>query len=351
MTGLKIGYSPLSTNMKSAGDRRRLVFWAEARGHSIVTDLTKKVDLLVVSENSDFNSPAFNQERIPIIFDLIDAYLSPLNRTDDLARGVAKKITGQISGRIKPFSHHVRDFCKKSNAVICSSVEQQEVIHNYNQNTHVILDIHEEIPMSNFSSGHRKLFQSQHILWEGLPATVPGVGQISSVLSNLAETFDLHLDFITNESYFKYMNKFLERDTLKLVKSNLAGLANQINIFPWSPENLVACAQASSLAIIPINLSIPMQRLKPENRLLIMWRLGLPCLASASPAYSRVSRLAGTDAVCYDLDEWKLKSARILTDRAYARLQVTNGQNYLHENHSQSIILNKWDRAIESVMR
>ena len=235
--------------------------------------------------------------------------------------------------------------------MVCSSVEQQEVIRKYNQNTHVILDIHEEIPMNKFSSEHRELFQSHHILWEGLPATVPGVRQISSVLSNLTETFNLQLDFITNERYFQYMNKFMERETLKLLESNLAGLAKQINVVPWSPENLVACAQVSSLAIIPINLSIPMQRLKPENRLLIMWRLGLPCLTSASPAYSRVALHAGTDVVCNDLEEWKLKSARILNDRDYAKLQVTNGQNYLHENHSQSIILNKWDRVIESVMR
>jgi hypothetical protein len=351
MTGLKIGYSPLSTNMNSAGDRRRLVLWAEARGHSIVTDLSKKVDLLVVSENSDFNSPAFNQERIPILFDLVDAYLSPLNSFDDLARGVAKKLTGQISGSIKPFSHHVRDFCKKSNAVICSSVEQKEVIRKYNQNTHVILDNHEEIPMNNFSLKPRKPSRSQRILWEGLPATVPGVGQISSVLSNLAETFNLQLDFVTDEKYFQYMNRFLERETLKLLKSNLDGLADQINVVPWSPENLVKRAQVSSLAIIPINLSVPMQRLKPENRLLIMWRLGLPCLASASPAYSRVALLAGTDVVCNDLEEWKIKSTRILADRDYAKQQVTNGQNYLRENHSQSIILNKWDRAVESVMR
>jgi hypothetical protein len=147
------------------------------------------------------------------------------------------------------------------------------------------------------------------------------------------------------------MNRFLERETLKLLKSNLDGLADQINVVPWSPENLVKRAQVSSLAIIPINLSVPMQRLKPENRLLIMWRLGLPCLASASPAYSRVALLAGTDVVCNDLEEWKIKSTRILADRDYAKQQVTNGQNYLRENHSQSIILNKWDRAVESVMR
>ena len=128
MSKLKIGYWPLSQTLNSAGDRRRLIFWAKARGHSIITDLNQSVDVIVASENSDFNSSHFAQGKTPVIFDLIDAYLSPLNPYDDLARGIAKKLSGQISGGVKPFSHHVRDFCVSSAAVICSSAEQEEVI-------------------------------------------------------------------------------------------------------------------------------------------------------------------------------------------------------------------------------
>ena len=93
---LRIGYWPLSQTLLAAGDRRRLIFWANARGHEIVRDLHQKVDVIVASENSDFNSPYFNQKSTPIIFDLIDAYLSPLNPYDDFARGLAKRLSGQI---------------------------------------------------------------------------------------------------------------------------------------------------------------------------------------------------------------------------------------------------------------
>ena len=124
MRKLKIGYWPLSENLKSAGDRRRVVFWAQARGHEIVTDLRQNVDVIIASEKSDFNSLVFANPKAPIIFDLIDAYLSPLNSYDDLARGVAKRLSGQISGEVKPFSHHAKDFCLSVDAVICSSIEQ-----------------------------------------------------------------------------------------------------------------------------------------------------------------------------------------------------------------------------------
>ena len=85
MKKLKIGYWPLSRDLKSAGDRRRVVFWAQARGHEIITDLSRTVDVIVASENTDLNSSILSKKKSPIIFDLVDAYLSPLNDFDDLA--------------------------------------------------------------------------------------------------------------------------------------------------------------------------------------------------------------------------------------------------------------------------
>ena len=263
MRKLKVGYWPLSPTFASAGDRRRLVFWAQARGHTIVTDLSQSVDVIVASENSDFNSPYFDQNEVPIIFDLIDAYLSPLNTRDDFVRGLAKRITGHLSGGVKPFSHHVRDFCINANAVICSSSEQEEIIRLYNTNTHVILDSHEEIPFTDPPNPHTSISDKHRILWEGQPATIRGVKIISPVLSNLSKTTSLKLDFVTDEKYFQFLNKYIERSTLGLLERDLGKLMDYVNIIPWSPKNLVECANASSIAMIPIDLSVPMQRLKP----------------------------------------------------------------------------------------
>jgi len=93
-----------------------------------------------------------------------------------------------------------------------------------------------------------------------------------------------------------------------------------------------------------------MQRLKPENRLLIMWRLGLPCLTSPSPAYIRVSRQAEVSAVCNSLEEWLMNFERLLNDPVFAYNEVIAGQNYLRENHNQAILLKKWDAAFDSVI-
>jgi len=350
MRKLNIGYWPLSPTFTSAGDRRRLIFWARARGHTIVTDLNQSVDVIVASENSDFNSPYFFRKQIPIIFDLVDAYLSPLNSSDDLIRGIAKRITGQIGGGIKPFSQHIMDFCLNSSAVICSSVEQEEVISSYNTNTHVILDSHDEIPFISPPKPGVSISKEHRILWEGQPATIGGIKNISPVLLELSKTISLSLDFVTDEKYYQFLNKYIQRRTLNLLKKDIRQIINLVNVIPWSPENLLECARVSNVAMIPIDLSVPMQKLKPENRLLIMWRLGLPCLTSPSPAYTRVAHKAGVDTICETPQEWLAKFKGLLENPTFAYQEVLRGQNYLSEMHNREALLIKWDRAIESVV-
>ena len=350
MRQFKVGYQPLSSTLTAAGDRRRLLFWAKNRGHEIVIDLTQKVDVIVASENSDFESNLFTQKGVPVVFDLVDAYLSPLNPWDDFARGLAKKLSGQISGSVKPFSHHVRNFCMSSNAVICSSPEQEAVIKPFNPNTHVILDSHDEIPLIDPKLARSTSSNGSHILWEGQPATIRGVQQIRSTLFQLSKESDVHFDFVTDEKYFQLLGKYFEMNTLRLLKKDLGLIIDRVKIVPWTPDSLVASAKKSAISMIPIDLTVPMQKLKPENRLLIMWRLGLPCLTSPSPAYTRVAHKAGVNAVCKTPDAWLKNFKTLINDPSFAHEEILRGQNYLREHHNRIDLLKKWDNAMASVM-
>ena len=137
---------------------------------------------------------------------------------------------------------------------------------------------------------------------------------------------------------------------MRLLKRDLSQVFDRARIVPWTSENLVSSAQKSAIAMIPIDLAIPMQKLKPENRLLIMWRLGLPCLTSPSPAYTRVSREAGVRAACDSPEVWLESFNNLLNDPIFANEEILRGQNYLREHHNRTDLLNKWDRAVESVM-
>jgi hypothetical protein len=350
MRKLKVGYWPLSADLSAPGDRRRVAFWAAARGHEIVLDISKNVDVIIASEKSDFNSALFSRARAPVIFDLIDAYMCPLNEVEDFGRGLAKKITSQISGPIKPFSGHVKDFCTRVTAVVCSSQEQEEIIGGYNQNTHVILDSHEEFPLIEFSRRERTKLSESRIFWEGQPATIRGVKQISPILSRLEVTNPLAIDFVTDPKYFQFLGRYLQRDTKRLIQGDLNEFNNKVSFINWSVENVCNSALRSDIAMIPIDLSVPMQRLKPENRLLIMWRLGLPCLTSASPAYIRVSDKANVTSACVHSTDWLENFRRLIEDRHFASEEVLRGQSYIRENHNREVLLKKWDSVVEAAL-
>lgn len=347
MKKLKIGYFPLSSDLSAPGDRRRLVFWAKSRGHTIILNEDKGVDVVFLSEKADLG--AFSRDKVspPIILDLVDAYLAPVNSMEDLARGVSKYVSGDIAGFPRKFTRIVEKICERSSAVICSSPEQRELILPYSNNVHVILDSHAEFPTLPPRKPNKH--ESPHLLWEGMPATIRGISQVVEAISESKLKNLVDLEFVTDLSYFVFHGKYFERDTQSLISKLLKNSEVQSALKPWSNKNLITAAQRASLGVIPINLEHPLQFFKPENRLLIMWRLGLPCLTSASPAYSRVSSLAGVNACCDSVSDWVEKIELINSSLEFAHENAILGQDYVKNFHNSDILLEKWDQAFASV--
>lgn len=349
MKKLRIGYVPNSKALNAPGDRRRIIFWAKERGHEVVTDLEEKYDVLVLSERSDLRFFVKSKHKAPIIFDLVDGYLARENLAKDWFRGSSKVVTRQLSGMPRPFTHFVQDMCVTSSAVICSSPEQSELITKYSNNVHTILDSHDEIPLLEYRGRKSKLDNSNFLLWEGLPVTLGGIKTINSALIQENSTHGTGIKFVTNQEYFRLLGQFFPSSTAKLLSKLLGPMARDTELIPWSVENLVSSAKLSNAAIIPILLPNKLQYLKPENRLLIMWRLGLPTITSATPSYTRVSNISGSNIVCESDSEW-VERLNLLHNQDYAEDLVRRGQDYLKNYHSKELLLLKWDRAIESVL-
>ena len=75
MSKLKIAYSPQSADLKHPADRRRIVYWANQRGHELTTDLEAKVDVIVLSARADITAWTRKQVRPPVVLDIGDGYL------------------------------------------------------------------------------------------------------------------------------------------------------------------------------------------------------------------------------------------------------------------------------------
>ena len=347
MKKLKVGYFSLSPNLSHPGDRRRVVFWAHLRGHELIINPTEQVDVVLVSENADMQSVTKNSRGTPIVLDLIDGYLAKEPLLKDYARGFSKVIAGQLHGVPKRFTKYISESCHKADAVICSTPEQGLTIKNYCSNVHIILDSHDELPLIPFQLNRNR--NSYQIMWEGMPYTLAGIGQARSIFTKASTASPPILKVVSDLHYFRLLNKFGEMKTAKLLAREIESSMTSETLVPWSIDSLISVARQSSLAIIPINLSSPLQFLKPENRLLIMWRLGLPTLTSATPAYSRVAMQVNVDVVCRNSSDWWNKSNSLLNNAELSAEVVAQGQSYLKDFHNTDLLLEKWDAAIGSV--
>ena len=345
----KIGYVPNSGDLGHPADRRRIVYWARKRGHEITLDLSTNHDVIVLSGRADLTKWSELDVRPPLILDLVDGYLGDELFWRDWLRGAGKVLTGQNSGRIRPFRKIVGEACQLAQAVICETSEQKETILPFCTNTHAILDFHEEFPMLPF----RPETQSDKfpsLMWEGLPFTAKGLLQLEKAFTEISRSYPISLEMVTDLLYPLFLGRYFKQDTRKIMQRVPEILGKQFRITEWKIEAVVDAAQRSHLAVLPLDPSGTLNPLKAENRLLMMWRIGLPTLVSPSLAYTRVMQATEIDGVCHSPEEWKEKILVLMNSVKLREEWVNRGQQYIRDTHSEEHVMSAWDNLIDSVI-
>ena len=349
MSRLKIGYVPNSDDLGHPADRRRIAYWARKRGHEIILDLTTNCDVLVLSGRADLTKWSTLESRPPLILDLVDGYLGDELFWRDWVRGAGKVLTGHNSGTVRPFRKIVGEACQLAQAVICETIEQKETIIPYCANTHTILDFHEEFPMLPFRPESKsKNFPA--LMWEGLPFTAKGLLQLEEAFIEISESHQISLEMVTDRLYPLFLGKYFKQNTQKILQKIPHILGNQFRISEWNIEAVIEAAQRSHMAVLPLDPSGTLNPLKAENRLLMMWRIGLPTLVSPSFAYTRVMQATGIDGVCHTPQDWKVNISQLMNSVELRKEWVERGQQYIRETHSEEIVLNAWDDLFDSVL-
>lgn len=348
MASLKIGYVSQSHNLQHPADRRRLLYWAQKRGHEVILDLNQKTDVTVLSGRADFAFWSKKKNAGPIILDLIDGYLGDEKPLKDWARGVGKVLVGQVGGRPRPYREIIAEVCTVASAVICASPEQRETIFPYCKNTHAIMDFHEEFP--TLTKQDKRSLLGTTLMWEGFPFTAKGLLLLESSLSEITKNYSLGLHLVTDLRYPRLLGRYFYSDTLKILKNMPEILGSNLNVSEWSVDQVIRTARESDISVLPLDPSGSLNPLKPEGRLLIMWRLGLPCLVSPTLAYERVMKLAGINGICVTSDEWKQKLLELIDSEDLRTEMVERGQQYIRDNHSETMTLGLWDSLFESVL-
>ena len=344
-TWSEIGYVPHGPRLERPFDRRRFPCYAKMRGLSFrsVTDW-KDHDIIVLSPSADVTRWVDAPSDRRIVVDLPDSYLDERRGVRRSFRGLAKWAVGESRRPTLNYGRAMERLLERADAVVCSTDEQVLNISKHSANVHPILDLHSEIKVRRpMTSGGVGL----DIIWEGLAVTLPAIQQILPALKSLSSRYELRLHLVTDLRYKRYMNRF----HTCLTEDFVANWGIDVRLHQWSLDTLSEVADRCDIAVVPVDLSDPMAAGKPENRMRIFWRLGLPVVASASSAHTRAASLAGIDGqvLCTTSDDWKRALER-LHERPDERLAIAEaGQATALSAYSDESLACRWDLLLESL--
>jgi hypothetical protein len=342
---LRVGFVPYSPSLQMPGDRRRFASYAQQRGIRFeLADPRERYDVVVLSERADI-SVWCDYAKGKIVYDLIDSYLAiPRSDLKGQLRGLAKFITRQHR---RPRLNHwraIEAMCRRADAVVCTTAEQKCDIEKFCSNVRIILDNHSAVTRrvkTDYRVG--KVFQ---LVWEGLPATLDSLWLIRDALHAFGRQHAFALQVVTDPFYYRYLGRYGRRNTLDIVR----GLGTQVTLHEWNETTCADIICGADAAIIPLDLRNPFAAGKPENKLLLFWRMGMPAVVSASPAYARAMAGAGLDTACTTGDDWCRALESLVTQESARAGAGRRGRAYADAHFSAAQWLARWDAMFESIL-
>ena len=342
-------YESYSKDLSQIADRRRVGLWINRRDYEIVGIDGKTLDIQVITPLTDpFLLRKLKPDTI-VVLDIVDGYLvekPPFAK--DYARYFLRSSKISALKHPKKFSESLRDVCTKVDLIVVASEEQANIARAFNENIAIIRDSHDELggPMPIKKIEKHANFE---IFWEGLGFTISHFREAAIELEEFLLRTNSTLNLVTNETFPRFAGKFGKTQSRALIKDIFGPASKHVRIHPWSQEKVIEVARKCDFGIIPILESDDFGRLKPENKLLIYWRLGLQTLFSDTPSYVRLSEELGVTNYSVRSGEWDEKLGEIIRAEGYMNGNITKVEDYLSRFHSQEVILDLWKKALQSV--
>ncbi len=343
-SGPRIGYVPYSQNLSKPGDRRRFAYYADKRGIQFeIADPEKDYDLVVLSSIADI-SVWRHYPNAKLVYDLIDSYLAiPRTSLKGQLRGLFKFLSRQ--SRYLQLNHWdaIGAMCKRADAVICSTAEQRSDISKFCSNVHIILDTHTGVARK--VKVDYRAAPPFRLVWEGLPQTLGSLKMIRSVVERLRDQYPIEMHIVTDRECRRYLGQYGRADTIETARR----IFPDVFFHEWKEADCADIICSCDLAVIPLDLGDPFAAGKPENKLLLFWRMGMPVVTSGSPAYTRAMEQAGIDLIAANPSDW-LEKIEFLLRSEHARREAGNlGKMYVEQEFSDEKILARWDAVFSSI--
>lgn len=342
----RIGYGGYSRDFSRPGDRRRFSAYARQRGLAYeYPSIERDYDLVFISQNADLTGWTERKrregDRLRLVVDLVDPYFEQKRLDERLLKGIGRYVERRDSRLSIDFRRTLQAVCRAADGVLCSTPEQRETILEYNPNVEISFDwFDEELgpPKRDFTrEGRLKL------VWEGQAGTLQSMQTLRGPLNALRDKVELHV--VTDPSVPRWYGRLGTLPATDL----LDGIECPIRLTPWQKETFSAHITAADLAVIPMDLTHPMFAKKPENKLVLLWKLGMPVLAGPTPAYRRAMGAAGLDMICETEREWTERLAALAEAPAGTLAALASrGNGHALSAYSEAAFRAPFDRLFSS---
>lgn len=341
----RIGYAPFSSSLTHPGDRRRFPAYARARGLRFeLARPDEHYDLVVLSELADISVwPDYRHGKI--VYDSIDSYLA-ISRTDlkQMLRGAAWFASGRHRRLRVDFRGAIERMCRRADAVVCTTEAQKLDIAPFCANVHTILDIQDHDVRS--TKRDYRAGVPFTLVWEGLPSNLCLLETIESVLHELARRMPLELHVITDPDRPRLFGRFGRIRSDRVARR----IFDDVVFHRWEETTFSEIATRCDVAIIPIALDHTLAAAKPGNKLALLWRLAMPVVASATPAYRSMQQAAGLGHLaCSSNSDWLTALSGLMTDEAQRREAGERGHAFVTANLGTQRLLRLWDNVFASL--
>lgn len=345
----RFAYAPLSKDFSQPGDKWRFCSYASRRGISYeIADPAKNYSVVVLSQGADLSQwHSFPKNKGKVIFDFVDSYLAiPEWEVRSIVRGPAKFFFRQNRYLHLNYRKLLEAMCRRADAVICATEEQKLDILPFCKNVHIILDFHTTVVQkikTDYSRG--EVF---NFVWEGFPNNLVTFRGIMEALKQLKNRHKFAIHIITNLERPLGLREFFRIPTMGLVRDVFD--LEDVFLYEWNEKMFSTICTTCDLALIPIPLDNPIYVGKPENKLLLFWRMGIPVITSATPAYSRAMDGCGLPMTCRSQEEWIATLEHYMEDEGARREAGKRGLAYANEYYGEEALLKRWDALFGTLL-
>ena len=343
---MRVGYAPYDASLSGPADRRRFPFYAERRGIQFeLADPSREYDLVVVTPRADLGAwSRYRPGSSKLVFDIVDSYLSiPRTNLKAILRGPAKFAAGEARHPFFSYRRALEQTLARADAVVCATPEQASEIEPICPNAHPILDF-QSLLVRRVKDDYRA-DSPFHLVWEGLGHNVSWFERIERALREVDSRHPLVLHLITPIEYRELVQRFWRRRTDRIASRHF----HRVCVTQWSETAVSVIATACDLAVIPLPFDRPLERNKPETKLISFWRMGLPVVTSATPAYTRTMQAAGQELTCASEAEWVEVLGRLIEDSGARERAGREGRAFAEREYSDERLMAAWDQVLDSL--